>query len=162
MPQKEAKEVCPPNNRVEELRKAIFSLKLAEVQQLVYNLPPVPPTRAVTIKVVRDPQNPKGKILQIKQDWTRLLANEQIAWTSPDGRVEVRFSRAANPFFGDMFEVARGGKAFSGTPVKRSTKEQAYKYAILVTTPDGFFVTKEIDLVIAPAPSSKTARQSKK
>lgn len=152
MPEKEA---CSPNSRVEELRKAIFSLKLAEVQQLVYNLPPVPPTKAVTIRVVRDPQNPKGRILQIKQDWKSLQANEQIAWTSPDGRVEVRFSRAANPFLGDMFEVARGGKAFSGTPVKRITKEQTYKYTILVTTPDGFFVTKDVELIVAPAPSSK-------
>ena len=155
---KEAKEACAQNNRVEELRKAIFSLKLAEVQQLVYNLPPVPPTKAVTIRVVRDPQNPKGRILQINQDWTRLLTNEQIAWTSPDGRVEVRFSRAANPFFGDMFEVARGGKAFSGTPLKRSTKEQTYKYSILITTPEGLFLTKEVEVVITPVPGSNSKR----
>ena len=155
MPENEA--IAKPC-RVEELRKAIFSLKLAEVQQLVYNLPPIPPTKAVTIRVVRDPQNPKGKTLQIKQDWKSLLANEQIVWTCPDGRVEVRFSRAANPFLGDMFEVARGGKAFSGTPLKRSSKEQTFKYSILVTTPDGLFLTKEVALVITPVPGSKSKR----
>lgn len=155
MPENEA---CAQTSRVEEIRKAIFSLKLAEVQQLVYNLPPVPPAKAVTIRVVRDPQNPKGKKLQISQDWKVLMANEQIAWTCPNGRLEIRFSRAANPFLGDMFEVARGGKAFSGTPIKRSTKEQTYKYTILVTTPDGIFLTKEVDLVIAPATGSKSKR----
>lgn len=152
------------SSRVEEIRKIIYSLKLSEIQELFYKVPPFPPTKEVTIRVVRDPQNPKGKALQIKQDWKSLMANEQIAWTCPDARVEIRFSRAANPFLGDMFEVARGGKAFSNTPLKRSTKEQTYKYSILVTTPDGFFLTKEVDLVIAPAPSSssKGVRQNKK
>lgn len=151
-------EIIVPSSRVEEVRKIIYSLKLAEIQELFYKVPPFPPTKDVTIRVARDPQNPKGKTLQIKQDWKTLMANEQIAWTCPDGRVEVRFSRAANPFLGDMFEVARGGKAFSGTPLKRNTKEQAYKYSILVTTPDGLFLTKEIELVITPAPSSNSKR----
>ena len=151
-------EISVPSSRVEEVRKIIYSLKLAEIQELFYKVPPFPPTKDVTIRVVRDPQNPKGKTLQIKQDWKSLLATEQIAWTCPDGRVEIRFSRAANPFLGDMFEVARGGKAFSGTPLKCSTKEQTFKYSILVTTPEGLFLTKEVALVIAPVPGPKSKR----
>lgn len=155
-------QIIDQSSRVDELRKIIFAqLKLAEVQQLVYNLPPLPPTKYVTIRVIRDPQNPKGKILQIKQDWTSITTNEQIGWTCPDGRLEVRFSRASNPFLGDMFEVARGGKAYSGTPLKRSSKEQAYKYVILVTTPDGFFLTQTVELKVTPPPVQPKARSGK-
>jgi hypothetical protein len=154
-------QIVVPSSRVEEVRKIIFSLKLSEIQELFYKVPPLPPTKDVTIKVVRDPQNPKGKILQIKPDAVSITPKEQVAWTCPDGRLEVRFSRASNPFLGDMFEVARGGKAFSGTPTKRITKEQTFKYSILVTTPDGFFLTKEVQLVVTPAsnPNAKRARQ---
>ena len=78
--------------------------------------------------------------------------------------IPARFSRARNPFAGDSYEVARGGKIYSGKPIVRITKEQTYKYAILVTTPDGFFLTKEVDLVFTPAPGSgsKRARQVNK
>ncbi|MFN7927035.1 MAG: hypothetical protein U0Y68_03665 [Blastocatellia bacterium] len=151
-------ETCAQGATVDELRKAVLSLRLAEVQQLVLNLPPVPPAKTVTITVSRDA---KGRFIQIKQDWAKLMANEQIAWTSPDGRVEIRFSRTTSPFLGDMFEVARGGKAFSDPPVKRITQDQTYKYTILVTTPDGYFVSKEVDLVITPATGSKGKARAK-
>ena len=154
-------QIVVPSSRVEEVRKIIYSLKLAEIQELFYKVPPLPPTKDVTIKVVRDPQNPKGKILQIKQDWVSITTNEQIAWTCPDGRLEIRFSRASNPFLGDMFEVARGGKAFSGTPLKRNSKEQIYKYVILVTTPDGFFLTQTVELKVTPPPVQTKARTGK-
>ena len=155
-------QIMDQSSRVDELRKIIFTqLKLAEVQQLVYNLPPLPPTTDVLIKVVRDPQNPKGKILQIKPEATSISTNEQIAWTCPDGRLEVRFSRASNPFLGDMFEVARGGKAYSGTPLKRSSKEQIYKYVLLVTTPDGFFLTQTVELKVTPPSVPTNARTGK-
>lgn len=156
-------QIIVQSSRVDEVRKAIFAnFTLAEVQQLVYNLPPQPPTKDVTIRVQRDPQNPKGRILQIKQDWASLMASEQIAWTSPDARLEVRFSRAANPFFGDMFQVARGGKAFSGTPLKRSSQEQVFKYVLIVTTHDGYVLSQNVELKIAPAVGASKARSSKK
>jgi hypothetical protein len=148
-------------SRVDELRKAVLSLKLEEVQQFVYDLPPRPPAKLVTIRVVRDPQNPKERILQVKQDWSSITPKEQIAWTCPDGRLEIRFSRARNPFAGDSYEVARGGKIYSGRPVVRITKEQTYKYVILVTTPDGFFLTQTVALKVAPTAGPTKARTGK-
>ena len=141
--------------RVDELRKAVLSLKLEEVQQFIYNLPPRPPAKTVTITV-------NGRMLQIKQEANQITTKEQVVWTCPDGRVEIRFSPAANPFASDMYEVARGGRAYSGTPVVR--KAQTYKYTILVTTQNGLFLTKEVDLVVTPAPGSnaKRARQVNK
>ena len=151
-------EIINQSSRVDELRKVILTqLKLAEVQQLIYNLPPQPPTKDVTIRVVRDPQT-KERVLQIKQDWASITASDQIAWKCPDGRLEIRFSRATSPFLGDMFEVARGGKAYSGTPLKRSTKEQSIKYVILVTTPDGYVLAQTVELKITP--SSNTSKSS--
>ncbi len=151
-------QIVVPSSRVEEVRKIIFSLKLSEIQELFYKVPPLPPTKEVVIRVTRDPQNPQGRILQIKPEVVSLTTKEQVAWTCPDGRLEIRFSRAANPFLGDMFEVARGGKAYSGTPAKRITKEQTFKYSILVTTPDGFFLSKEVPLVVTPAYNSDSKR----
>ncbi len=148
-------------SRVDELRKAVLSLKLEEVQQFVYNLPPRPPAKLVTIRVVRDPQNSKERILQVKQDWSSITLNEQITWTCPDGRLEIRFSRARNPFAGDSYEVARGGKIYSGKPVVRVTKEQLFKYVILVTTPDGFFLTQTIELKVTPPSVPTKARSGK-
>jgi hypothetical protein len=141
----------PPNPaRVEEIRKEILTLSFEDIQQLKFNLPPRPPAKTVTVKVARDPQNPKGRVLRIQQESEKITAQEQLAWTCPDGRLEVRFSRAMAPFAGDAYEVARGGKVFSGKPLKRSTKPQTYKYSLLVTTPDGYFLTQDVMITVVP------------
>lgn len=140
----------PPNpSRVEEIRKEILSLSFDDIQQLKFNLPPRPPAITVTVAVVGDPKNPKG--LSVRAEKDKITTNEQLAWTCPDGRLEVRFSRALNPFAGDAYEVARGGKVFSGKPVKRSSKPQTYKYSLLVTTPYGYFFTQEVTITVVPA-----------
>jgi hypothetical protein len=163
MPRKQAlpgkpnypKQEPPKPSRVEELRKEILALSFDEIQQFKFNLPPRPPTITVTVKVERDPNNPKGRILRVKQDADKITPNEQLAWTCPDGRLEIRFSRALNPFAGDAYEVARGGKVFSGKPVKRASQPQTYKYSLLVTTPDGFFLTQEVTITVVPATTPK-------
>lgn len=146
----------PPNPaRVEAIRKEILSLSFEDIQQLKFNLPPRPPAITVTVKVERDPNNPKGRVLLVKQDSDKITTNEQLAWTCPDGRLEIRFSRALAPFAGDAYEVARGGKVFSGKPVKRTSKPQTYKYSLLVTTPDGYFLTQEVSVTVVPATTQK-------
>ena len=150
------------SSQVERLRKEILSLKFEEIQQLVYNLPPRPPAKLVTVTVARDPQDSKKRILKVKQEADKIMPNEQLAWTCPDGRLEIRFSRKYNPFAGDAYEVARGGKVFSGVPVRCGSKEQSFRYSLLVTTPDGFFVTKEVDIIVTPAPKPKAQATKKK
>ena len=149
------KQEPPKPSRVEEIRKEILSLSFEDIQQLKFNLPPRPPAITVTVKVERDPQNPKGRVLRVKQDADKITLNEQLAWTCPDGRLEIRFSRALAPFAGDAYEVARGGKVFSGKPVKRTSKPQTYKYSLLVTTPDGYFLTQEIAITVVPVTTQK-------
>lgn len=156
MPRKQAlpskqdtpKQEPPKPSRVEEIRKEILSLSFDEIQQLKFNLPPRPPAITVTVKVERDPNNPKGRVIRVKQDADKITTKEQLAWTCPDGRLEIRFSRALNPFAGDAYEVARGGKVFSGTPLRRPAKPQSYKYSLLVTTPDGYFLTQEVSITV--------------
>ncbi len=151
MPSKQktiAKQEPPKPSRVEALRKEILSLSFEDIQQLKFNLPPRPPAITVTVKVERDPTNSKGRILRVKQDAEKITANEQLAWTCPDGRLEIRFSRAQAPFAGDAYEVACGGKVFSGKPVNRNSKLQTYKYSLLVTTPDGYFLTQEVTITV--------------
>lgn len=149
------KQEPPKPSRVEEIRKEILSLSFEDIQQLKFNLPPRPPAITVTVKVERDPQNPKGRVLRVKQDADKITLNEQLAWTCPDGRLEIRFSRALAPFAGDAYEVARGGKVFSGKPVKRTSKPQTYKYSLLVTTPDGYFLTQEIAITVVSVTTQK-------
>jgi len=146
----------PPNPaRVEAIRKELLSLSFEDIQQLKFNLPPRPPAITVTVKVERDPNNPNGRVLLVKQDADKITTNEQLAWTCPDGRLEIRFSRALAPFAGDAYEVARGGKVFSGKPVKRTSKPQTYKYSLLVTTPDGYFLTQEVSVTVVPVTTQK-------
>jgi hypothetical protein len=152
---KPAKPACSNPERVDALRKEILSLSFEDIQQLQFNLPPRPPAVEVTVRVVRDPNNPKGRFLQVRQATDKITTNEQLAWTCPDGRLEIRFSRALNPFAGDGYEVARGGKVFSGKPVKRVSKPQTYKYSLLVTTPDGYFLTQDVTVTVAPASARK-------
>lgn len=149
------KQEPPKPSRVEELRKEVLSLSFEDIQQFKFNLPPRPPAITVTVKVERDPNNPKGRVLRVKQDADKITTNEQLAWTCPDGRLEIRFSRALNPFTGDAYEVARGGKVFSGKPVGRIKEPQTYKYSLLVTAPDGFFLTQEVMITVVPASTQK-------
>lgn len=151
-----------PDSRVEAIRKQILSLSYDEINQLKFNLPPRPPAREVVVKVVRNPQAPKGRVLQVKQESDKIALNEQLVWSCPDGRLEIRFSRAQDPFAGEMYEVARGGKVFSGKPVQSPKTSKTYTYTFLVTTPDGYFLTLDwpITIIAAPGQTKVTAKKS--
>ncbi len=153
-------ETVQTTSKVDALRKQILSLSYEDIQQLKFNFPPLPPAKAVTIKVERDSQNPKGRVLRVKQESDKITTTEQLVWTCPDGRLEIRFSRAQNPFAGDVYEVARGGKVFSGTPA-RATKPKTFVYTFLVTTPDGYFLTLDWPITVTPAPNSTSKRARK-
>ncbi|HEX4951601.1 MAG TPA: hypothetical protein VFZ34_33395 [Blastocatellia bacterium] len=154
------KEPAQSDSKLDALRKQILSLSYEDIQQLKFNFPPLPPAKSVTIRVERDAQSPKGRVLRVKQDSDTITSNEQLMWTCPDGRLEIRLSRAQNPFAGDLYEVARGGKVFSGKP-NRVSKPRTFVYTFLVTTPDGYFLTLDWPITVAPAsnPNSKRARQ---
>lgn len=127
-----------------------------------------PPRREVAIKVERNAQGVPID-LNIGQDGLRLAAGEQVAWNggasrgNEGGKVEIRFSPNASPFKGASFTTARSGVALSGVPLRRPrtlTPSLSRKYTVLVTTPDGYLLTKTASLVLPDKQVEQVARQA--
>jgi hypothetical protein len=121
--------------------------------------PPVQtPTRPkevpVTVVVNRNQQGEPVELV-VRPAVVILNANEQLRWSSPDGRLEIRFNPGITPFAGSNFETTAGGFSFSGAPVQRRPIRQSYKYNALVTTGDGFFLTQTAEVVVADKPEYK-------
>lgn len=64
---------------------------------------------------------------------------EQAAWSSREGKVEIRFSPRESPFGGASFTAARGGVALSGV----ASRAVASDYIVLLTTSDGFLLRQD-------------------
>lgn len=105
-------------------------------------------TKPVVIRVRRDAKGEPVELV-IEPQIVSLNPDEQIAWTCPDGRLEIRVGRRVTPFGGDTFEVARGGVSFSGRPAARRPVMESHRYTVLVTTGDGFFLTKDSAVKVA-------------
>jgi hypothetical protein len=123
--------------------------------------PPVPPkpgepTRPrpqpapVSIRVVRNQQG-EPIDLQIEPQSLPLAENQQAKWSTQDGRLEIRFSAKLTPFAGDTYEVARGGESFSGAPLPKRPSRPSFEYTALVTTSDGYFLSKKAEVRITTA-----------
>ena len=140
----------------EEIRQRLYLLPYEKRQQVFINPRPSPPTQRVTIQVRLRRGVPVELVIK-QEGWKTLKPFEQVAWTSEGGRLEIRFDPVLSPFAGSSFEVPSRAKAFSGTPLlQKIQKTQTFKYTVLVTTPEGYFLTKEVDLTIErPAKSAK-------
>lgn len=77
-----------------------------------------------------------------------LNEGEQIVWTSPSGRLEIRFDPANTPFAGDRYETGRGGRMYSGPLLPQKQARNSYTYTVLITTKDGAFVAKTFELMV--------------
>ncbi len=132
--------------RPEEIRERLSWLPYETLQQVFRPLRPRPVARLVTIRVKIRRGVPVD--LDISQDWKTLNPQEQIAWTCEGGSVEIRFDRKISPFIGDRFESPSGAKTFSGKPAQTRLQMAKFQYTVLVTTPDGYFLKKDAELVI--------------
>ena len=116
-----------------------------------------PPTRSIvsttTTKTIQLPKAVKVAIAVKKDEkGTPVLVAEprevvidegvQVAWTCPDGKLEIRFNPTNRPFVGAGYEAGRGGVLYSGPLVRSSSPQPSYTYTALVTTKDGIFVTQ--------------------
>lgn len=107
--------------------------------------PPRPRPRNITVAVIRDPQTGDPRIV-LDPPTIDLTVNEQAAWRSNDGRLEIRLNVNNTPFAGATYKTARGGTIFSGAPSRAKISAVPYKYTLLVTTNKGFFLKLDADL----------------
>lgn len=132
----------------EGTQRAKPKYSLPEIYELLFKELPEPPAQLTRITVKR---NAKGIPVDLAVEmvgWKTLKPNEQVVWVCPDGRLEIRFDAALSPFAGANFEVPRGARVFSGLPDPKRLTMRSFKYTVLVTTPDGFFLKKDADVVI--------------
>jgi hypothetical protein len=101
----------------------------------------------VTIVVNRNEQGEPVELV-VRPATVVVNENEQVRWSSPSGRLEIRFSPSLTPFAGGSYETSTGGFSFSGKPVQRRQIRPSYKYTVLVTTTDGFFLTQTAEVVV--------------
>lgn len=99
----------------------------------------------ITVTVVRDPRA-KQPILRLDPPTVDLTVEQQAAWTSNGGRLEIRFAPSATPFVAASYRAASGGTILSGAPARTRISATPYPYTLLVTTPDGFFIKQDADL----------------
>jgi len=107
--------------------------------------PSAPKPRNISVTVVRDPVTGAPR-LNLEPATVDLTVEEQAAWTSNDGRLEIRFAPKNTPFSGSSYRTANGGTILSGAPAKDKISRTPYPYTLLVTTPDGVFVKQDADL----------------
>jgi hypothetical protein len=77
-----------------------------------------------------------------------LAPNNQAAWSSAQGKVEIRFSPGDSPFGGSSFKSASGGVSLSGIPRVDGPHEREVNYLVLFTTSDGRLFTDAASLVV--------------
>ncbi len=106
---------------------------------------PTPRARSINVTVVRDPITGNLR-LNLEPPTVDLRENEQVAWRSNDGRLEIRFSPNITPFVGATYKTARGGTIFSGAPARDKVSRTPYPYTLLLTNPAGFFIKQDADL----------------
>ncbi len=140
---------------------SILCLYLILRRNSMSNYPPDEPIQTprprpipVNIRVVRN-QRGEPIDLQIEPQSLALAENQQAKWSTQDGRLEIRFSARLTPFAGDIYETARGGESFSGAPLPKRPARSSFEYTVLVTTSDGFFLSKKAEVRIVGAPTPK-------
>src|SRR5262245_61705768 len=103
-----------------------------------------PPRQEVSI-----PFDEKAGAVRIEPSTLILAPNKQAAWSSPAGKVGIRFSPAESPFGGSSFITAKGGVSLSGIPRVDAAHEREINYLVLFTTPDGRLFTDAASVVVS-------------
>lgn len=106
---------------------------------------PEPKPRNIIVTVVKDPKTGERR-LNLEPPTVDLTVNEQAAWRSNETRLEIRFAPNATPFATASYRAALGGTVLSGAPNAKKINATPYKYTLLATTPDGFFIKQDADL----------------
>ncbi len=107
--------------------------------------PSTPKPRDIAVTVVRDPNTGQLR-LNLEPPTIDLTVEEQAAWRSNDGRLEIRFAPNNSPFSGASYRAANGGTILSGAPARDKISRTPYVYTLLVTTPNGSFIRQDADL----------------
>ncbi|NOT63508.1 MAG: hypothetical protein HOP19_25130 [Acidobacteria bacterium] len=111
----------------------------------LYDVKPLPSAQVVEVKVARAPGKPPE--LKVKHP-SLLREGEQLFWTSPDARLELRFSPALAPFSNAVFQVPRGAKVYSGVANGKFGPKQVVRYKLLATTTDGILLDQTIEFTV--------------
>lgn len=106
---------------------------------------PDPKPVNISVTVVMDPRT-KQPLLKLDPPTVDLTVEQQAAWTSKGGRLEIRFAPNATPFVAASYRAANGGTILSGAPTRTRISATPYPYTLLVTTPDGAFIKQDADL----------------
>lgn len=104
--------------------------------------------KAVTVKITVEKDKNGAPILVASPSEVILDEGVQIAWTCPDGKLELRFNPGTRPFVGDSYEAGRGGIVYSGPTAVRGVRQNSYEYTALVTTKSGLFLRQNIKVTI--------------
>lgn len=144
----------------DEIRLRLYQLPFEKLQQVMLDIRPPAPAQPITITVKTRRGVPVD--LDIRQEgWKVLKLSEQVVWVCDGGKLEIRFDRALSPFIGDRYEVPQGAKVFSGKPDPQRLKNSTFKYTVLVTTPDGFFLKKDAEVSIERKAAAAKSAPSK-
>jgi len=138
----------------EEIRKRLYALPFDKLQCILLNLGKPPDVQKTIIRVVRKKGEPPTDLDIQNVDWKVLKATEQVVWTCPDGKLEIRFDPALSPFGTGSFLVPQGATAYSGVPNPKRRDQESFRYLVLVTTPDGFVLKKEAAIAIERRPKA--------
>ena len=103
-----------------------------------------PPRQTVTIHF----DEAEGTV-RLEPSTLVLAPNQQAAWKSEAGKIEIRFNTAESPFGGTKFTSARGGVSLSGIPRGDARKETPREYLVLFTAPDGRLFRQTAAVVIS-------------
>ncbi len=139
----------------EEIRRRLFALPFDKVQQIFNPVPSPIAAEKINVRVITRRGVPVDLVID-QEGWKTLDPAKQVVWICSGGKLEIRFDRALSPFIGDEFEVPQGAKVFSGRPDMKRLKMSNFRYTALVTTPEGFFLKKDAEIVIDR--KSKTAK----
>jgi hypothetical protein len=123
-----------------------------------YKIPPLPtdrpnskfnepPRQPVLIGVVTENGTPVR--VTIEPGNLILSPDNQAAWSSADGKIEIRFSPNNSPFSGASFTSARRGISLSGKPRVGFPLNSALNYIVLFTTADGFLLRQDATLTVS-------------
>ncbi len=103
-----------------------------------------PPREEVKITFIED-----DGAIRIEPPNLILAPNKQAAWSSPSGKVEIRFSPKDSPFGGSSFIAAAKGVSLSGVPRENAQQDRQINYIVLFTTPDGRLFSQTATVVVS-------------
>ncbi|MGE0132280.1 MAG: hypothetical protein AB7U82_29715 [Blastocatellales bacterium] len=103
-----------------------------------------PPRQEVKIQF-----DERAGAIRIEPPTLILAPSRQAAWSSPSGKIEIRFSPNDSPFGGASFISASGGVSLSGIPRVDAAHESEINYLVLFTTSDGRLFTDAASVVVS-------------